>query len=161
MNARLASTVRAASLAAVPLAALLANLFFSFFGAGDTLSPSVLRDLRFIFTHPSLSYDDKMALKYPDDYPRMKFIVEHTGPDAAVLVPNVYYHGALTSYLMYPRTADGHREEFLWGKTPVGTYAFVEDWPTGASEEVGRASRVVATRDRFAIIVRVEDSVQK
>ncbi len=135
--------------------ALVANL-------GAALAPSATRtgllaDLRFIATHPGLSYHEKMALKYPDVYRGVPFVLEHTDPQATVLIPVAMWQGALTTYLLFPRRIDTHREGFLWGGTPRGSLALVDGrWPEDFGDDVRRSSRLVARGQGMALIERIQ-----
>jgi len=122
---------------------------------GSSIFPGVWEGARFMIGNRHLTYDDKMALKFPDVFPPLRFIAAHTGPQAAILIPPALNQGALTFYFLYPRQVDSHREDFLWGRTPVGTFAYVEGtWPSSLAPEVRQTSRLVVSEGHRLLIQR-------
>lgn len=135
--------------------ALLVNLYFTL--APSPNRPGLLADLRFIIANPRLLYHDKMDLKYPELYRRIRFIAEHTDARANVLVPGYVQNGLPATYLLFPRIVDTHRAGFLWGQVPPGTLALVDGrWPDAFGNEVRRSSRLVTATSNFAIIERIQ-----
>lgn len=125
---------------------------------GSSMFDDFWTSVRFILRHPALTYDDKMALKFPEIYPSIRFIAAHTDAHASVLIPPALNQGALTSYLLYPRQVDSHREDSLWGRTPIGTFAYVEGvWPASVVPEIRAMSELVVSDGRRLLIRRVRD----
>lgn len=123
---------------------------------GSSVFTGVWAGTRFALQNRHLTYDEKMALKFPDVFPSMRFIAAHTGPQASVLIPSALNQGALTAYLLYPRQVDSHRDGFLWGRTPVGTYAYVEGgWPGSLTPDMQASSQLVAAEGHRLLIQRV------
>jgi hypothetical protein len=124
---------------------------------GSSVFTGVWAGTRFALQNRHLTYDEKMALKFPDVFPALRFIAAHSSPQASVLIPPALNQGALTAYLLYPRQVDSHREGFLWGRTPVGTYAYVDGaWPGSLTPDVQTSSRLVAAEDNRFLIQRVK-----
>ncbi len=123
---------------------------------GSPMFDDVWTSARFIVRHRELTYDDKMALKFPEVYSSIRFITTHTDPHASVLIPPALNQGALTSYLLYPRQVDSHREVSLWGRTPAGTYAYLEGaWPASVAPEIRAESQLVVSDGRHLLIRRL------
>lgn len=124
---------------------------------GSSVFQGVWAGARFMIRNRHLTYDDKMAVKFPNVFPSMRFIAAHTGPGASVLIPPALNQGALTAYLLYPRQVDSHRDGFLWGQTPVGTYAYVEGaWPERLTLDEQASSQPVIAEGNRLLIRRVK-----
>lgn len=96
-------------------------------------------------------------MKFPGVFESIRFIAAHTDPRAMVLLPPALNQGAETFYLLYPRAVDSHRDEFLWGRTPVGTYAYVEGaWPASVTPQVRESSELVVADGKRILIKRVK-----
>jgi len=145
----------------IVLVAVAVNVMAVLVGS-SAVSPGVWEGTRFMIANRRLSYDEKMALKYPANYPAIRFIAAHTSPESSVLLPPSLNEGAVTFYLLYPRGVDSHRDEFLWGRTPRGTYAYVEGaWPSSVTPDVRASSELVVAEGQMLLIRRVKDPEEK